>query len=351
MLSYYFNSAFFINFVKNYKMAKTEEKLGLNETREALNKQYGPNTIIQLNAKARGEYDVIPTGSLTFDNKVLGIGGFAKGRIYEIRGWEGVGKSTICGHAAAECQKKGGTVLYIDGEFALDTDYFGNLGVNVNSDKFLICQPDNGDVGFEVAIKLIETGEIDLVIIDSDSSLLPQAVLENPVGASNIGKKAKLNSDVYPKFKGLVHRNNTCMLITSQYREKIGVMFGDPKVTQGGKALGFWADCIIELSKKAAEKESKDADVIEHTLTMKTIKNKTYSPFKKGSVNVKFGVGLDKIADILDLANEFGIIKIWGKTITYKDFKYLGTDFIALLTDNDDFKTEITNVIKEKLAA
>lgn len=333
-------------------MAKgQQEVLTLDDEISAINKEFGTNSVIILNQKPKGVYDVIPTGSLIYDYGVLGIGGFAKGRIYEIRGWEGVGKSTICGHAASECQKKGGVVLYIDGEFALDTDYFANLGVDI--DKMLISQPNNGNEGFEIALRLIKTGKIDLVIIDSDSSLLPKDVLENPVGASNIGKKAKLNSDVYPKFKSVIHNNNVCMLITSQYREKIGVMFGDPKTTQGGKALGFFADCIIELSKKAAPKANKEDDVVEHILTMKTIKNKTYSPFKKGEATIVFGVGIDKTSELINLGHEYGILKVYGKTITMLDTneKYVGTDFVTLLNDNDEFRQKITKAVKEKLTA
>lgn len=327
---------------------RIEEKLSLKETIEDINKTIGENTIINLRQKPHAVYDVIPTGSINFDTVVLGIGGFAKGRVYDIRGWEGCGKTTICGHLAANCQKQGGTVLYIDGEFSLDTEYFSRLGVDV--DKLLICQPNNGNDGFEVALKLIGTGEIDLVIIDSDSSLLPKDVLENPVGTSNIGKKAKLNSDVYPKFKGLVNRTNTCMVVTSQYREKIGIMFGDPKTTQGGKALGFYADCIIELT-KSLKKEGDE--VVAHIVTMKTIKNKTYIPFKKATTDIVYGTGIDKIGELIELGKEYGVLRKHGGTITLLDenTKYTLEEFVTLLTDNEDFKYAIDKRIKAKINA
>lgn len=325
-----------------------DEKLNLEDTIASLNKTLGENTIINLRDKTHGTYDVIPTGSINYDNVVLGIGGFAKGRIYEIRGWEGCGKTTICGHLTANCQKQGGKVLYIDGEFSLDTTYFERLGVNI--DDLLICQPDYGEMGFEVALKLIATGEIDLVIIDSDSAMIPKDVLENVVGASNIGKKAKLNADTYPKFKGLVKKTNTCMVITSQYREKIGLMFGDPKITQGGKTLGFWADCIIELS-KTLKKEGEET--VAHVVKMKTIKNKTFSPFKKADATIVYGIGIDKINEIIELASEYEIIRKWGKTITLnkEGTKYTFEEFVTLLNDNDDFRFSIERDIKEKINA
>lgn len=323
---------------------KTELRQDLDALLESINKEYGQGSVITLNEKPHGTYDIIPTGSMVYDYQVLGIGGFAKGRIYEIRGWEGCGKTTICGHLSAECQKKGGKVLYMDGEFALDTDYFAKLGVDIN--KMLVSQPNNGTEGFEIAFKLVETGEIDLVIIDSDSSFIPKDALENPMDASNIGKKAKLNSGAYPKFKSLVNKTNTCMVITSQYREKIGMMFGDPKTTQGGKALGFYADTIIELS-KSLKKEGDD--VIANIVTMKTIKNKTYSPFKKGSADIVFGIGIDKIGEIITIGNDLEILKKWGKTITYNDTKYSVDEFSALIIDNEEFNKEIKLKIKEKM--
>lgn len=327
-------------------MAK-EEKLDLKGTIDALNKTYGLNSVVTLNNKEHGVYDVIPTGSVVYDDIVLGIGGFAKGKIYELRGWEGSGKSTICGHLAAECQKQGGTVLYLDGEFALDVDYFTNLGVDVN--KLLISQPNNGTEGFDIALELIKTGEIDLVIIDSDSSFIPKDALENPVGTSNIGKKAKLNSDVYPKFKGIVNKTNTCMVVTSQYRQQIGMMFGDPKITQGGKALGFYADVIIELSKTL----KKEGDEISASIVkMKTIKNKTFSPFKTGITEILFGVGIDKLTEIIELGSEYGVFKKWGKQITMldgSDTKYTIDEFTTLLKDNDEFRQQTAETIKKKI--
>ena len=185
----------------------------------------------------------------------LGTGGFVKGKLYELMGWEGSGKSTVCGHAVANCQKTGGTVLYIDGEHAVDKKYFEALGVDTA--KMLIAQPTCGEEGFQIAMDMIETGDIDLVIIDSDSSLIPKKMLDGDVGDSSIGRKALLNSNVYPKLKGALSEHNVCVIVVSQYREKIGMMFGNPTTTQGGHALKFYCRC----SCRGEQVSAKDGDV------------------------------------------------------------------------------------------
>jgi len=206
------------------KKAATKETTNkFQEAMDKLNKTYGVGSILALDSKTGGDYDVISTGSIGFDHITLGVGGFVKGKLYELMGWEGTGKSTICGHAAAECQKAGGTVLYIDGEHAVDKNYFKKLGVDTT--KMLIAQPSCGEEGFNIAMEMINTGEIDLVIIDSDSSLIPKKMLDGDVGDSTIGRKALLNSNAYPKLKGALSQHNVCVIVISQYREKIGVMF------------------------------------------------------------------------------------------------------------------------------
>lgn len=210
--------------VKKEKKEKTESKGKFQDTLDHLNEVYGKGTILALDSKTDGEYDVISTGSIAFDWITLGVGGFVKGKFYELMGWEGVGKSSICGHAVAECQKKGGKTVYIDGEHAFDKIYFQALGVDTS--KMLIAQPSSGEEGFSIAKDMINTGEIDLLIIDSDSSMIPKCVIEGEVGDSAIGKKARLNNSVYPAIKSLLAKNKTCVIVVSQYREKIGVMYG-----------------------------------------------------------------------------------------------------------------------------
>ena len=329
-------------------MAKSVAKEPVNgkfqEALDKLNKAYGVGTIITLSGKSGGDYDVISTGSIGFDYVTLGIGGFVKGKMYELMGWEGSGKSTICGHVVAECQKKGGTVLYIDGEHAVDKKYFEALGVD--TEKMLIAQPSCGEEGFNIAMEMINTGTIDLIIIDSDSSLIPKKVLDGEVGDSSIGKKALLNSNAYPKLKTALSEHNVCVIVISQYREKIGVMFGNPTTTQGGHALKYYTDCRIEVSKSLA----KEGDVTYgNTTKVKCVKNKMSPPYKLAQFEIVYGVGIDKLKEIMELASDFEIIKKWGKTITFNETKYDVSDFSSMLTDNEEFYNTIKGQIIDKI--
>ena len=311
---------------------------------ESLNKKYGVGSILALDSKVGGDYDVISTGSIGFDHITLGVGGFVKGKLYELMGWEGTGKSTICGHAAAECQKKGGTVLYIDGEHAVDKNYFKKLGVDTT--KMLIAQPSCGEEGFNIAMEMIQTGEIDLVIIDSDSSLIPKKMLDGDVGDSTIGRKALLNSNAYPKLKGALSQHNVCVIVISQYREKIGVMFGNPTTTQGGHALKFASDARIEVSKTAA----KDGDVTYGNITkVKCAKNRMSPPFRMTTFEIVYGVGIDKVKEIMDLLNEYELGRKYGQTMTFNDIKYNLDEFKRMLLDNEEFYNDIRNSIVNKI--
>ena len=326
--------------------AKTETSSGskFQEALDKLNKTYGVGTVLALDSKTNGDYDVISTGSIGFDWFTLGTGGFVKGRMYELMGWEGTGKSTICGHAAAECQKKGGTVLYIDGEHAVDKNYFQALGVDTT--KLLIAQPSCGEEGFNIAMEMINTGEIDMVIIDSDSSLIPKKVLDGEVGDSAIGKKAVLNSNAYPKLKSALSQHNVCVIVISQYREKIGVMFGNPTTTQGGHALKFYSDVRIEVSRSLA----KEGDVTYGNITkVKAIKNKMSPPYRLSNFEIVYGEGIDKLGEVMDLINEHEIGRKYGKTMTYNETKYDLEQFKAMLMDNEEFFNEIKNKIVNKL--
>lgn len=330
-------------------MAKAKEnsegKSKYQEALEKLNKAYGVGTVLTLESKTDGEYDIISTGSIGFDNITLGTGGFVKGKMYELMGWEGSGKSTICGHAVAECQKKGGTVLYIDGEHAVDKNYFQALGVDTA--KMLIAQPSCGEEGFNIAVEMMSSGEVDLIIIDSDSSLIPKAVLDGEVGEHAIGKKARLNSGAYPKLKSIAHNTNTCLIVISQYREKIGVMFGNPTTTQGGHALKFYSDVRIEVGRSLA----KEGQVTYGNLTrVKATKNKMSPPYQQSEFEIVYGVGIDRVTEVLTLLNDFNIGKKYGKTYTYKDVKYDLDEFKQMILEDvdmfEDLKTTIVNHIK-----
>lgn len=254
------------------------------------------------------------------------------------------GKSTICGHVAAECQKKGGTVLYIDGEHAVDKQYFQQLGVDTT--KMLIAQPSCGEEGFNVAMEMINTGDIDLVIIDSDSSLIPKKMLDGDIGDSSIGRKALLNSNAYPKLKSALSQYNVCVIVISQYREKIGIMFGNPTTTQGGHALKFYTDCRIEVSRSLA----KDGDVTYGNITkVKATKNKMSPPYRISQFDIVYGEGIDKLNELLQLLNDFEIAKKWGKSITVDDIKYDVEEFKTLILDNPEFYDELKQKVINKI--
>jgi recombination protein RecA len=326
------------------KQENNESKNKFQEALDKLNKAYGVGTILALDSKTNGDYDIISTGSIGFDYITLGVGGFVKGKMYELMGWEGTGKSTICGHAVAECQSKGGTVLYIDGEHAVDKNYFQALGVDTT--KLLIAQPSCGEEGFNIAMEMIGTGEIDLVIIDSDSSLIPKKVLDGEVGDSAIGKKAILNSNAYPKLKTAAANNNVCIIVISQYREKIGVMFGNPTTTQGGHALKFYSDVRIEVSRSLA----KEGDVTYGNLTkVKATKNKMNPPYRLATFEIIYGEGIDKVGEVLDLMNEYEVGRKYGKTMTFNDTKYDLVEFKQMLLDNPEFYAEIKTAILNKI--
>lgn len=326
------------------KQKTSESKDKFQEALDKLNKQYGMGTVLALDSKTHGDYDVISTGSIGFDYITLGVGGFVKGKMYELMGWEGTGKSTICGHLVANCQAKGGKVVYIDGEHAVDKNYFKSLGVDTT--KMLIAQPSCGEEGFNIAVEMIQTGEVDLLIIDSDSSLIPKAVLDGDVGDSSIGKKARLNSSAYPKIKSMADKNNVCVVVVSQYREKIGVMFGNPTTTQGGHALKFYADVRIEVSKTLA----KEGDVTYGNITkVKATKNKMSPPYKQTQFEIVYGEGIDKFTEIMELADEFEMGRKYGQTYTFDGVKYPLEEFKQRLREECDFFDEIKNSIIIKI--
>jgi recombination protein RecA len=324
-----------------------EQKGKFEAAMDKLNKTYGIGTILALDSKTSGDYDVYSTGSVGFDHITLGVGGFVKGKMYELMGWEGTGKSTICGHVVAECQKKGGVALYIDGEHAVDRKYFQQLGVDTT--KMLIAQPSCGEEGFNIAMEMINSGEIDLVIIDSDSSLIPKKVLDGEVGDSSIGRKALLNSNAYPKLKGALSQHNVCVIVISQYREKIGVMFGNPTTTQGGHALKFYSDVRIEVSRSLA----KEGDITYGNITkLKAIKNKMSPPYRQSHFEIVYGQGIDKVGELMELINEYEIGRKYGKTMTIDEVKYDLQEFREMLLDNEEFcnsiKAKILNKIKNQ---
>lgn len=330
---------------------KKESPSDLTSVVEKLNKTYGSGSVFKMKEDATPDnYETIPSGSLGLDYKVLGIGGFAKGRLYELMGWESSGKSTICGHIVANCQRRGKTALYVDGEHAVDRDYFEALGVDM--ERLLMAQPSSGEEGFNIACDVIKTGEVDLVIIDSDNSLIPLSIVEGDVGDSSIGKKARLNSNAYPKLKSLLAEFKVCVIVISQYREKIGVMFGDPKTTQGGHALKYYADCRIEISKSLNKEES---IVVSNKTKIKCTKNKMYPPYRDCTFDIVFGKGIDTNSEFIELLVEYDIIRegriYYENSPDYPDnvFKIKKEDFIDNLKTDEDFAEFLMGEVKKKL--
>jgi recombination protein RecA len=325
------------------KTGETGSNSKLTDAIEKLNKAYGQGTILTLDDKTTGDYRVISTGSIGFDYKALGTGGFVFGKVYELMGWEGTGKSTICGHAAANCQAQGGVVAYIDAEHAVDKNYFEALGVDTS--KMLFAQPSCGEEGFQIAHDLAKTGEVDLIIIDSDSSLMPKKVVDGEMGDSAIGKKAVLNNLSYPKLKTTCAENEVCLIVISQFREKIGVMFGNPTTTQGGHALKFYTDVRIEVSKSLAKEGD---ETVGNITKIKVIKNKMGPPYRLCSFNIMFGVGIDRAGEIMELMHEYELGRKYGQTFTFQDIKYPLDDFIDKLSEVD-FYDKVRQAIIEKI--
>jgi len=314
-------------------MAKIkEEKLSLKDKLAELDKQF------KREDEDNGYF--VSTGSIVL-NKAYG-GGYKTGRVYEYLAWEGAGKTTLSLHAVAEFQKKGLMTAYIDAEHALDETYANNIGVKWND--VIIRQPDYGEQGWEYAKGLIKTGEISLLVIDSISGMLPKKMLEGEAGDSNLGLHARLTGQELVKVTSLAAKYNCCVILISQFREKIGVMFGNPETTQGGNAPRFWASVRTEL-RKSLEKEGDD--VVGITAKFKVIKNKVSSPYKTGELHIEFGKGIQRWKEVKDLAVEEGIIKKTGNTYSFKENK-LGVGEKQLeqcLLDNPELLAEIETAL------
>ena len=317
-------------------MAKNkEEKKRFAELAAELDKKFSGNT--------NTEHFDLSTGSLSLD-LALG-GGIRSGRITELIAWEGAGKTTICLHLIAEAQKKGLNVAYIDAEHALDEKYAKAIGVDWEKLKPTLFQPMNGEDAFQYGQELLKTGELQLLIFDSTSGMLPKSQMEAEPGGSNMGKHALLFSKEVPKVNIFAANNNAIVVFVSQLREKIGVMFGSPETTQAGNTLKFFASNRIDL-RRSLEKEGDE--VIGINTTFKVLKCKTSAPYKTGIIPILFGVGIDKVSEIIEMATDLDLIKKWGKTITILDgseTKYDLEEFKTLLKDNEEFFQDLRNKI------
>lgn len=318
----------------------------LNEALKQIEKQYGKGSVMKLGERSLVEVDVISSGSLSIDN-VLGVGGFPKGRIIEIYGPESSGKTTLALQAIAECQKAQGKCAFIDAEHAIDPKYAKALGVDV--DELILSQPDSGEQALEIAEVLIKSGAIDLIVIDSVAALVPQAELDGEMGDSNIGLHARLMSKAMRKLAGTMSANNCTAIFINQLREKVGVMFGNPEVTTGGRALKFYSSIRLEVRK--GEPIKNGSDVIGNKVNVKCAKNKVAPPFKSCTVEIYYGEGISHLSEIVALGVEYGIIEKSGSWYSYKGEKVgQGAESVrAFLKANPEIDSEITIAIKEKL--
>ena len=325
-------------------MVKTSTDGTLNQVLADIEKQFGKGAVMKLGDHEHREIDVISSGSLALDI-CLGIGGYPKGRIIEIFGPESSGKTTFALHAIAEAQKKGGRAAFIDAEHSLDPQYAAKLGVNIN--ELLLSQPDNGEQALEICEALVRSGAISVIVIDSVAALVPQAEIEGEMGDSHVGLQARLMSQALRKLSGVISKTNTIAIFINQLREKVGVMFGNPETTPGGRALKFYSS--IRLDIRRAEQIKLGTDIIGNKTAVKVVKNKMAPPFKSCVVDIMYGEGVSHEGEIVDLASDIGIIEKGGAWYSYNGEKLgQGKENVKeLLKKNAKLKVEIENKVRD----
>ena len=331
---------------KEVETKDAKKAQALNDAIKQIEKQFGKGSVMKLGDRAAVDVAVIPTGSLTLD-MALGIGGYPKGRIIEIYGPESSGKTTLTLHAIAEVQKQGGTAAFIDAEHAIDPVYAKNLGVNI--DELILSQPDSGEQGLEIAETLVRSGAIDVVVVDSVAALVPQVELDGEMADQQMGLQARLMSKALRKLSGVMNKTDCTIIFINQLREKIGVMFGNPETTTGGRALKFYSSVRVEIRRSEAIKNG--TEIVGNKVNIKVVKNKVAPPFKSTQVDIIYGKGISRDGEVLDLAVDKDIVDKSGAWYAYKGEK-IGQgreNAKRYLVEHPDIMNEITEAIKASL--
>ena len=311
---------------------KVDKSKILENVKLDINKEYGEGSIMSLGGTDTLDVEAISTGCLSLD-MALGVGGVPKGRIIEVFGPESSGKTTLALHIVAECQKNGGSAAFIDAENALDPVYAENLGCK--PDDLLVSQPDSGEQALDILQKLLETAALDVIVIDSVAALVPRKELEGQIGDVTVGLQARLMSQALRKLSGPINKSRTCVVFINQIREKIGVMFGSPETTPGGRALKFYSSVRLDIRRIAAIKEG--TDMTGNRTRVKVVKNKVAPPFKMTEFDIMYGKGISYEGDLLDLALQGGIVEKMGSWFSYKGEKIAqGREKVKVLLESDD---------------
>lgn len=326
-------------------MADSREQ-ALEQALKSIEKDFGKGSIMRLGDKVKDKYEVIPTGSYALD-KALGVGGYPRGRIIEIFGPESSGKTTFALHAIASVQKEGGYAAFIDAENALDPIYAKSLGVDI--DNLLLSQPNSGEQALEIAEALIKSGSVDLIVVDSVAALVPEAELNGDMGDSHVGLHARLMSQAMRMLSGIIAKTNCVAIFINQIREKVGVMFGNPETTTGGRALKFYSSIRLDIRKSEQIKDG--TNIIGNKTVVKVVKNKVAPPFRTAEVDIIYGQGISHLSEVVDLGVTYDIIKKSGSWFSYNDAK-IGQGKEAAkkyLNDNPELLNEIEDKLKQSM--